>query len=71
MKWSDFSNRDWIILAVCFVLFLLCVSLMSCASTCKRNTCCPKEGHGPCPICPDSKVLYGRKDIIDFRYLNK
>ena len=34
------------------IIFLSFLLLSACShNKCKTKTCCPKEGHGPCPIC--------------------
>ena len=47
------------LIGMIFVFFL-----MGCASKkCEPKTCCPKLGHGPCPICP-VKVIKPSENII-------
>jgi len=53
---------DIIIVLICTAAMMIIMFLVfGCSSTCKK-LCCPKEGHGPCPIC--TNVIYDSGDII-------
>lgn len=57
MRWSDAYTIIFIGVLLLTFLFIA----FGCSSKCKKKSCCPKEGHGPCPIC---EVVYDRDNII-------
>ncbi len=57
MKWND----AFLTIVIGAILLVAVYLMLGCATKCERNSCCPKPGHGPCPIC---EVIYDRDDII-------
>lgn len=45
---------------VIILVALWLFAMFGCSTTCRKKTCCPMEGHGPCPICTEDLIL---KDI--------